>query len=56
MLAVNSDLAQRYSHAQSEFVKIKTIALKALDERVNLEASLKDHTQVRDAHTCTFPP
>lgn len=46
MLALNNELAQRYSHRQSEFIKIKTIALKALDERVTLEASLKDHTQV----------
>lgn len=56
MLALNSELAQRYSRAQSEFVKIKAIALKALDERVKLEASLKDHTQVGNPCTCTLHP
>lgn len=45
-LALNNDLAERYSRAQRKFIDIKTTALKALDERVNLEASLKDHLQL----------
>lgn len=43
---MNSELAASYRQFQSEFIRIKTQALRVIERKLELETSLRDHKQV----------
>ena len=45
-LAMNVAVAERYHKLQSQFIMSKTLALRVLGRKLDLETSLKDHKQV----------
>ena len=45
-LAMNVVLAESYHKLQCEFIAAKTLALRVLGRKLDLETSLKDHKQV----------
>lgn len=42
----NSKLASDYQKLQYEFISAKTLALRVLERKLDMEASLRDHKQV----------
>lgn len=52
-LSTNAVLAERYQRLQTEFIEVKTLALRMLERKLDLETSLRDHKQVRnDSEYC----
>lgn len=45
-LAINKDLASKYRHLQNEHMIIKDKMMNNFDDRVKIEARIKDTTQV----------
>ena len=56
-LAMNVVLAESYHKLQCEFIAAKTLALRVLGRKLDLETSLKDHKQVSQMlHGVIFKP
>ena len=49
-LKENKELAHQYRVKQQEHLKLKEEFLESLEGRISLEASLKDHKQVRNVY------
>ena len=45
-LSTNSLLAEDYRQQQMKFIQAKTLALRVIERKLEMEASLRDHKQV----------
>ncbi len=46
-LSANTALATGHGELQAKFIETKTVALRVLERKLDLETSLRDHKQVR---------
>ena len=46
LLSTNATLAEQYRQQQRKFIEAKTLALRVIGRKLEMESSLRDHKQV----------